>query len=177
MREGLLPRRRWLRLALGAGGALAAGVGSLGWWLRWSAPPVGGLHVIAAHEHRTLAALVEVLFPPGSLGDLDVHALELPRQIDAFLRDEPAPNVSDLRDAITFLELGPLIDRESLTPFSRMPRDAREAYFASWIAHEDLLRRKVALAFRKLLNLMLYDHDEVWPLIGYPGPALGARAR
>lgn len=167
---GILSRRR----ALGAAGAALGGLAGLGAWVRGCPPAVSGLRAIDAHEHRTLGALVEILFPPGERFGLDVPAMELPRAFDAFLADEPEENVADLRDAIAWLEVGPLLYGGSVTPFSRLPLEAREAHFRSWMESDELLRRQVALAFRKFFSLVFYDRQEVWPHIGYPGPSLGS---
>jgi len=165
-----ISRRRWLKVALGAGGALLGGAGGLWYWIRGSAPHVEGLAVLADHEHRTLRALFS---GPREGGPIDVAALDLPRAFDAFLRGEPEKNVSDLRDAITFLELGPFLHEQRATPFSRLPLEERRAFFRGWMASDELLRRQAALAFRKFFNLVFYDREEVWPHIHYPGPALG----
>lgn len=169
-----LSRRRWLKLGLGAGGLALGGAGGLLAFVRGGAPDVRGLLVLEPYEHRTLASLVDAVFPPGSLGDVDVRALDLPRLVDGYLAGEPPANVGDLRDALTYLELGPLLDGR-LATFSRLDRASREACFTSWMTSDSLVRRKIALALRKLLNVLLYDHEEVWPFIHYPGPALGVR--
>ena len=172
-----LSRRRWLKVALGAGGALLAGGGGLWYWIRGSAPHVEGLHVLADHEHRTLSALVEALFGArGEGGPIDVAALDLPRAFDDFLVGEPDKNVSDLHDAITFLEISPFLSEPRLaTPFSRLAVEERRAVFRGLMTSEELLRRQVALAFRKFFNLVFYDREELWSHIHYPGPALGRR--
>lgn len=171
----LFSRRRLLKLGLGAGGALLASGAGAWAWLRGGAPHVPGLRVLEPYEHRTLAAIVEVLFPAGSIEGVDVAALALPRLFDAFLEGEPEQNVSDLRDALTYLELGPLLLERRAARFSSLPVQEREAHFVSWMTSDDLVRRKIARAFRSFFDLVLYDHESVWPFIRYPGPAVGAR--
>lgn len=169
-----LSRRRFLKLGLGAGTALLASGAGAWSWLRGGAPDVLGLSVLEPYEHRTLVAIVEVLFPPGSFDGVDVRALELPRLFDTFLEGEPAQNVSDLRDGLTFLELGPLLYERRAVRFSSLPQREREAHFVSWMTSDDLVRRKVARAFRSFFDLVLYDHETIWPFLGYPGPAMAA---
>src|SRR5690606_3919952 len=87
-----LSRRRLLKLGLGGGGALIAGGAGAWAWLRGGAPEVRGLRVLEPYEHRTLAAIVETLCPPGSFEGVDVAALDLPRVFDEYLAGEPAAN-------------------------------------------------------------------------------------
>lgn len=138
--------------------------------------------MLADHEHRTLTALVEALFGaviPRTAGEgpsIDVASLELPRAFDEFLAGEPEKNVSDLHDAITFLELSPFLSEPRVaTPFSRLSVGERRTVFRGLMTSDELLRRQVALAFRKFFNLVFYDREETWAHIHYPGPALGRR--
>ena len=169
-----LSRRRWLKLTLGAGGALlGTGLGGA-IVLRGWAPWVGGLSQLDDHEYQTLAKLATALFPPAQGFEADVERMELPRLFDEFLEGEPEENVTDLRRALVLLEYGPLVYEHRLTTFSRLPRVEREEHFRSWMTSDDLTQRMVSIAFRKFLNLVFYDREEVWPHIGYPGPSLGA---
>lgn len=171
-----ISRRRWMKVGLGAGAVALSGAGGLWYWIRGSAPHVDGLRVLADHEHRTLSTLVTAIFGVPSEGaPLDVSSLELPRAFDGFLEGECEQNVSDLKDAITFLELSPIIHEGRTTPFSRLELAERRALFESWMTSDDLLRRQAAFAFRKFFNLVFYDNEAVWPHIGYPGPGLGVR--
>jgi len=166
-----ISRRRWLKLGLGAiGGLIGLGAGGLA-WVRGCAPSVSGLRVLDDHEHQTLRHLVVVLFGARIYGQ-DVAAMDLPRAFDGFLADSPEDDVSDLRSAITLLEIGPVIDRKHASPFSRLSDEERTAFFRGWMEGDDVLRRQVALAFRKFFSLVMFDRPEVWPGIGYPGPSL-----
>lgn len=168
----VLSRRRWLRFALGAGGAIVAGAGGAWLWVRGDAPDVEGLAIVDAHEHRTLAKLVEVAFPARGPIPVDVAALDLPRAFDAFLAGEPEDRASDLKRALFLIEIGPLVYERRATTFSRLGARERERHWRAWLASDDLLRRQIAGAFQKVLSLMFYDRPEVWPHIGYGGPSL-----
>lgn len=170
-----LSRRRLLRAGLGCGGALLAGAGGAWYWALGGAPAVEGLERLSAHHHRTLRQLTRVMFPATAYPGLDLDALDLPGAFDAFLAGEPEQNVSDLRSALTLLELGPVVFDHRATTFSRLPVEEAEATFRDWMTGDDLLRRQASLAFRKFMNLVFHDRPEVWPRIGYPGPSLGAR--
>lgn len=176
--EGLfsfLSRRRFLKAGLVAGGAIlgAGGAGLLA--LRGSAPNVEGLRVLDDHEYKTLKSLVEVMLPETNAIPVDSASMDLPRAFDGFLANEPAHNVEDLQKALVLIELGPLVFDRRLTTFSRLPVDDRAAHWAEWGVSDDLLRRQVSIAMRKFFNLVYFDHEQVWPHIGYPGPSLTRR--
>ncbi|MFZ5440314.1 MAG: hypothetical protein ACOZQL_09915 [Myxococcota bacterium] len=162
----LLSRRRLLKLGLGAGGALAAGVGGL-FALRGTAPAVEGLRVLGAHEYRTFAALAQAAFPEGVAPKTP---LDLARAFDGFLADEPDWAQSETKSALLLLELGPVLFERRLVTFSHLDPDERVAHFQRWGASDSELRRQVFVGFKKFLCLVFYDQPEVWPMFGYEGP-------
>jgi hypothetical protein len=174
-RDGLfsfLSRRRFLKVSLVAGGAiLSAGGGGL-LALRGRAPKVDGLRVLDAHEYRTLQSLVEVMLPRTDAIPIDATSMDLPRAFDDFLADEPQHNVKDLKKALVLIEFGPLVFDKKLTTFSRLDVAERTKHWNEWALSDNLLRRQVTIAMRKFFNLVYFDHEEVWPYIGYPGPSL-----
>jgi hypothetical protein len=174
-REGLfsfLSRRRFLKVSLVAGGAIL-GVGGGGLLaLRGRAPKVDGLRVLDAHEYRTLQSLVEVMLPKTDAIPIDAASMDLPREFDAFLSDEPEQSVEDLRKALVLIELGPLAFDKKLTTFSRLGVSERTAHWNEWALSDNALRRQVSVAMRKFFNLVYFDQEQVWPYIGYPGPSM-----
>lgn len=178
--EGLfsfLSRRRFLKVSLVAGGAVL-GVGGGGLLaLRGRAPTVEGLRVLDAHEYRTLQSLVEVMLPKTDAIPIDAASMDLPRAFDGFLADEPEHAVQDLRKALVLVEFGPLVFDKKLTTFSRLDVAERAEHWAAWGVSDTLLRRQVFVSLRKFFNLVYFDHEEVWPHIGYPGPSLKRRGK
>lgn len=172
--EGLftfLSRRRFLKMSLVAGGAVL-GVGGGGLLaLRGSAPKVEGLRMLDAHEYKTLQNLVEVMLPKTDAIPVDAAMMDLPRAFDEFLADEPEHAVQDLRKALVLVEFGPLVFDKKLTTFSRLDVAERAEHWEAWGVSDTLLRRQVSVAMRKFFNLVYFDHEEVWPHIGYPGPS------
>lgn len=167
-----LSRRRFLKVGLVAGGAIL-GVGGGGLLaLRGRAPKVEGLDVLDAHEYRTLQSLVEVMLPATKAIPVDAASMDLPRAFDAFLADEPEHNVKDLQKALVLIEFGPLLFDKKVATFSRLDLEDRGAHWDDWAVSDNLLRRQVSIAMRKFFNLVYFDHDEVWPYIGYPGPSM-----
>ena len=174
-REGLfgfLSRRRFLKASLVAGGAVL-GVGGGGLLaLRGRAPSVDGLRLLDDHEYQTLQSLVQIMLPTTDEIPIDVASMDLPRAFDAFLTGEPEHNVKDLRKALVLVEFGPLVFDKKITTFSRLPIDERTEHWNSWGTSDRLLQRQVSIAMRKFFNLVYFDHEKVWPYIGYPGPSL-----
>lgn len=178
-RDGLfsfLSRRRFLTVSLVAGGA-ALGIGGGGLLaLRGRAPKIEGLRVLDAHEYRTLQSLVEVMLPKSDAIPIDAAPMDLPRAFDDFLADEPEHNIKDLQKALALIEFGPLVFDKRVTTFSRLDVDERTVHWDAWALSDSLLRRQVSIAMRKFFNLVYFDHEAVWPYIGYPGPSM-KRAR
>jgi hypothetical protein len=167
----MLSRRRALKLGLGAASVLLlAGGGLLA--LRGSAPAVSGLRVLDPHGYRTLLALATTHLPRGgafAIGAEDLD-LDLGRAFDAYLSELGTEDVADLKTALLLLELGPVLFDRRLTTFADLPPDERMRHWSSWGESRVLLRRQVAIAFRKFLSFVFYDQPRVWPHIGYGGP-------
>ncbi|HET8541115.1 MAG TPA: hypothetical protein VFL83_14670 [Anaeromyxobacter sp.] len=164
----IVSRRRFLRLALAAGGFLLAG-GAASFALRGREARPGGLRAIGEREYRTLAQLARALFPDGGAFPPGASDVDLAGAFDAFLADEPEWNRKDLTRALVLLELGPILFEGRLRTFSRLSPEERLAHFERW-GEAGLLRRQVATAFRRFFALVFYDTPAVWPHIGYDGP-------
>jgi hypothetical protein len=165
-----LGRRRFLKWGLGAGG-VALGGGTAWLSLFGIAPAAGDLRVLSNREHRTLRNLSTTI-----LGPYRIRMREsIADAFDGFLADEPENIVSDLKNALTFMELGPVLFDHRWAIFSDLSQTEREAHLRSWMESDDLTRRMVATAFRKFINLVAHDDPILWAEIHYPGPATGLR--
>lgn len=164
-------RRRLLKLAVGAGGAVAAGgAGLLG--LRGRAPDVQGLSVLSPHQYRTMSALATALIPRGGPFALGAEDADLARAFDGYLADEPSWAQDEAKGALTLLEYGPLLFERRLATFSNLGPEERLAHYATWATSTLALRRQAALGFRKFLSLVFYDSPAVWPDLRYEGPLI-----
>ncbi|HZY02473.1 MAG TPA: hypothetical protein VFF02_03175 [Anaeromyxobacteraceae bacterium] len=166
--RSIFSRRRFLGIALGAGGAVLMGGGALA-WLRGRAPPVAGLRCLSDHEYRTLRQLALALFPRQGGFSVGAEDLDLARSFDGFLADEPDWNRGDLKKGLFLLEYGPVVFEGRAVTFSHLPAPEGLAHFERWV-EGGLVRRQLALALRRFLALVFYDRPEVWPYIGYEGP-------
>ncbi len=168
---GAISRRGLLKLALGASGVVAGGVGGL-FALRGAAPDVSGLEVLSPHEYRTMHSVAEAMFG-ADLAPLDgAPQLDLARAFDSYLADEPDWARTEAKQALLLLELGPVIFERRFTTFSNLPLPERVVHFNRWGAADQGLRRQVAAGFRKFLCLLFYDQPAAWKAIGYDGPML-----
>lgn len=166
-----LGRRRLLEWGLGAGG-LALGGGGTAWLSLFGlAPNAGELAVLSDREHRTLRNLSTTILGPHRIGMRESIA----DAFDGFLADEPENIVGDLRDALTYIELGPVLYDGRWAIFTDLTQAEREVHFLSWMESDELTRRMVATAFRKFINLVAHDDPVLWPEIHYPGPVTGLR--
>jgi hypothetical protein len=159
-------RRRFLGVAAGAGlllGGSAAGLFAL----RGCAPAVAGLRCLTAQEYRTAAAIAGALFPAGGAFDTGADSLDLARAFDGFLADEDGARQTQLKQALLLVEYGPLVYEHHAVTFSHLPAPQRTAHLELWATSDDLLRRRVAVAFHKYFASVFYDRDEVWSEIGY----------
>ncbi len=169
---GAISRRRFLSWGLGTGVGLAglfAG-GRVLW--RGETPEVpDGLRLLTPREYRTALALAEAHLPPGGAIPRSGVEAGLAEAFDAFLVDEPAANVADLKKALLLINLGPLIFDGSPHPFHSLSLEDRVDHWQGWALSGLALRRQVAIAFRKFFSLVYYDHPAVWPAVGYGGPS------
>ncbi len=169
-----ISRRTLLKLGLGAGGALLVAGGSVAGLLalRGEAPTVEGLGLLTAHEYRTAAALARTHIPRGGAFELGAEDVDLARAFDTFLQGEPPKNVADLKSALMLVELGPVLFDMRATTFSNLPDADQLEHWRGWAVSGLLIRRQAAIAFRKFFSVVFFDRPEVWPHIGYPGPAV-----
>jgi hypothetical protein len=167
----MFTRRRALKLGLAGAALLLLGGGGLV-ALRGRAPHVPGLRALDAHGYRTLIALAKTHLPQGGSFELGAEDLDLDlaRAFDAYLADLGPHEMSDLKTALVLLELGPVLFDGRLATFADLSPDERARHWAAWGESRLLLRRQVAIAFRKFLSFVFYDQPEVWPHIGYGGP-------
>jgi hypothetical protein len=167
-------RRRVLKLGLAGAGAVAiAGAGGVP-GIRGCAPPVSGLRVLTRYHYRTLTAIGDTLIPRGGGVPQGASDFDLARKFDGYLADEPAESIRTFQRALQLVEYGPVVFDRRLATFSNLDADERSGHWHTWETSDRLLRRQVALAFRKYFFTMFYDQPEVWPHIGYPGPALSS---
>ena len=164
-------RRPLLKWGLGAGALLFGGGASAYLSLIGLAPRVEGLRILSDREHRTLRNLVTTICGPAAQRERS----DIAGAFDDWLADEPANIISDLKNALTWVELGPVLYETRWASFSDLRQDDREAHFRTWMEADDLTRRQVATAFRKFINLVCYDDPRAWGRIHYPGPATGLR--
>lgn len=168
-------RRRFLVLS-GSAAALSVGVvGSLG-WLRGSAPEVAGLRVLSAQQYRTMATIARTHIPRGGAFDPGAEDFDLARLFDGYLADQPAADQRDAKLAINLVEFGPVIFERRAATFSHLSPDEQLAHWSAWGTAQAQTRREIFWSFSRFFGLTFYDHETVWPHIGYAGPSFARLA-
>ena len=167
----VIRRRRFLKWGLGAGGVLLGGGATAYLSLFGLAPNAGPLRVLSDREHRTLRNLVTTICGPMAQRE----RRSIADAFDRWLADEPPNVIEDLKNAITWLELGPVLYDGRWTSFSDLSHGARVRHFFSWMVSDDLMRHQGPTAFRKVVNLVCYGTPASWPRIHSPGPVRGGR--
>ena len=165
---GVITRRTVLKFGLG--GAAALTVSALTPLPAYAGPPVGGLQVLSAGEHRVLEALAERIapggdgFPPAS--ELGVAAL-----VDEALVQLPPGDAADLRAAIRLFDspLTMLLLGARSKAFTRCTSEEQDAFLQAWRTGSDL-QRKVFKAVQALCASAYWSNPRVYEGVGYPGP-------
>ncbi len=169
-----ITRRTLLKFSLaGAGSLVIVGAGGfLG--IRGRAPSVSGLRVLNRYHYRTFTAIAETLIPHGGAFPLGASDFDLARTFDGYLADEPPQNIRTFQRALLLVEYGPVLFERRLVTFSNLNPEQRLNHWQGWESSDRLVRRQVALAFRRFVYMVFYDQPQVWPHIGYPGPAISS---
>lgn len=170
----LVTRRRLVGAALLTGGTLGAAALGLQ-LLREKAPPVAGLRVLSAAQHRTMALVALTHIPPGgpfgwSAADVDVAGL-----FDQFLADQPASDQRDAGVALDLVDLGPLVFERRWTTFTALPPEQRLEHWLAWSVAPQTTRREIWQSLARFTGMAVYDQPGAWPHIGYRGPSLARR--
>ncbi len=172
--EPLFTRRRFLRWGLGGAGVLVAGASGL-LTLRGCAPEVAGLQCLTDHEFRTFEAVASAIIPRGGPFPEGAADMKIGHAFDAYLADEPAAQVGDVKKALLLVDYGPLLFEGRFTTFSRMDEAERVEHWAGWSSSRLAVRRQASAAFRKFVTMVFYDRPEMWARVNYPGPLMARR--
>ena len=168
-------RRRFLVLSAGAAALATGAVAGLA-FLRGTAPDVAGLHVLSAQQYRTMAAVANAHIPQGGAFAQGAADFDLARLFDGYLADQPDADQRDARLALDLLEFGPLLFDHQTVTFSHLAPDAQLTHWSAWGVAEQQTRREVFWSFSRFLGLTFYDHETVWPHVGYAGPSFARLA-
>lgn len=163
----LMPRRGLLRWGVGALGLAAA---AAGYALHDRGPAVGGLRLLSPRQFRTVEAIVDTLVPAGGAFPLGGQDVGLARDIDAYAAALPAELQRDFELGLVYIEYAPALVRRKLGVFSNLPPSERARVWSAWETSGEDVPSRLTTALRRLCFSKFYDHEAVWPHIGYPGP-------
>jgi hypothetical protein len=162
-----MPRRGVLRWAVGATGVAAA---AAAYALHDRGPAVAGLRVLSPRQFRTVEAIVDTIVPAGGAFPVGGRDVGLAREIDAYLAVMPDELQGDLKLGLTYIEYAPVLVRRKLGTFSGLPASERARVWGIWETSGEDVPSRLTMGVRRLCFSKFYDHEEVWPYIGYPGP-------
>ena len=129
-----------------------------------------------ATETEILTQLAERICDTGTSEAPRVRGTATVATIDAFCTRLDPSLSSALPLALRLFEWGPLVFDLTPTRFTRMSDVAKDASLRAWMTSRLAIRRQAFLAVRNLCLVGWYSQPEVWKLVGYAGPLLGARA-
>jgi hypothetical protein len=142
-----------------------------------AAAPSAGARFFDAYETEILTQLAERICDTGTSEAPRLRETATIATVDAFcVRLDPALSGA-LPLALRLFEWGPLVFELTPTRFTRMSDPAKDASLSAWMTSRLAIRRQAFLAVRNLCLVGWYSQPEVWKLVGYAGPLLGARAR
>ena len=156
----LVTRRSLLR----AGFLLAAGVGAGSFiWLR---DPEEGFRWLSPGEVRIIAAVAEVLFPPGNPVGPDHTEVAVAREADRLLDTNVDPEKRDaFRYLLRTLEIGTLVSRGVV--FSEASAEMRAAVLEIWGQHDPFPRRIALDSLKPVIGMPYFSDPGVLAAMGY----------
>jgi len=170
-----LSRRAFLR-----GAGLAASLTAVG---RLRTLPAAAAELAALgprffsdYETEILTQIVERMVDTGDPAAPAVRDTRAVATIDALVATLDPAVSGQLPLALRLFEWGPLLFDFTLSRFTRMTPAEQDASLEAWMTSRLEIRRIAFMGLRNLALLGYWSQDETWPLIGYAGPLLGARA-
>ncbi len=130
-----------------------------------------GIKALTDEQAHTLNNLIEVVVP-GSDTLPSGQSLDLLSQIDRQLQTELDILRSRLGDGLLLLEWAPQFST-ALSPFSRLPADARLQVFEGFGTSMFQAKRAIYQGFKSLIVFYYADQPQLWPHLGYDGPLIG----
>lgn len=132
--------------------------------------------VFDAMETEILTQIVERMVETGEPGAPRVRDTAAIPTLEALCRRLDPGVVGQLSIALRLFEYGPIVFDFTLSRFSRMSPEQKDASLECWMRSRLAIRRQAFLALRNLAMLGYWSQPETWPLIGYQGPLLAARS-
>lgn len=138
--------------------------------------PAPGTGFFDTAETEILTQLAERICDTGTLEAPRLRETRTVATIDAFCAQLDPALSGPLPLALHLFEWGPLVFDLAGSRFTRMSDAEQDASLHAWRTSRLAIRRQAFLAVRNLCLVGWYSQPEVWKLVGYAGPLLGAKA-
>lgn len=163
MRTGLFG----LAVVVVGGGALASRKTKL------RREPPSGLSVLTLAEYSILAAIADRVCPEPRPGVPGASALDVAALADRLFVRAGDDAKKGVKTALAVFENGltGAIFFERVTPFTQLSAAEQDEVLVAFRESKVGIRRTIYRALTSLAASLYYGHPDVWPSIGYPGPA------
>lgn len=169
----MVTRRQVLKVGLGGAAVIAVGGGTLLLLQDTVArTPRRALRFLSEDQFSVLAAVADRVSPEN--GDFpSAWDVEVPEKIDELLSRMPEAAATEVGQGLLLLEsaaAGMVLEGRTST-FTASSPEEQDEILASWRASDLEVRRKLFKALNGLCNSAYFASPEIYPLVGYPGPA------
>jgi choline dehydrogenase-like flavoprotein len=165
--RALLSRRRLLKLGLGAGLAVAGGVGAAAWGLLRQRPAAAGRFVLSDDEIAVVNAVAEAYFPRENPFGVSAFDVDVAGVVDRYVFGLLSRERRGIRALLRGLDAWPVVSATSTSTFSQLDVEGRIAVLRAFDASSILERRLLGTLYRQLVGMAMLEDERLLRAIGH----------
>jgi choline dehydrogenase-like flavoprotein len=165
--RALLTRRHLLKLGLGAGVVVAAGVGAAAWGLLRHKPAAPGRSVLSNDEVAVVVAVAEAYFPRGNGFGVSAFDVDVGAVVDGYVAGLLSRERRGIRALLRGLEAWPVMSGASTSTFASLDVAARIEVLRAFDTSSILERRLLGTLFRQLVGMAMLEDDRLLKAMGH----------